>query len=144
MRCCSALERVSWKFEWNFTGFHCHKYRDFRRTRVEDLTNLRSWSQIVDKCMCVMYVMMYMCVCGEDRQIGHGENTLFFRFGSTLYSFYSSSLSSALSIPNSDCLSVTCDWGLLEHANYYKVLMHATQLFSSFPSYHHQGQCFLR
>ena len=48
--------------ETNPTSYEVIKATSINRTSVEDLTNLRSWNQIVDKCMCVMYVMMYVCV----------------------------------------------------------------------------------
>jgi len=75
--------------------------RVFRRRSAEDLRNLRSGSQIFDKCMC--HACHDVCgVCGEDRQVGHCEDK------SILYSSSSSSFSFALSIPNSNCSSATC------------------------------------
>jgi len=61
-------ERVSWDFGSGFSGFHCLKECVFRRTSSEDLINLRSRLHIFDKCMCAMYVMMYVvCVGRTDR-----------------------------------------------------------------------------
>jgi len=58
--------------------------------------------------MIVSHVCHDVCgVRGEDRQVSHGEDESFCRFQSTLYSSSSSSLSSALSIPNSNCSSAT-------------------------------------
>jgi len=95
------------EFWINFPGFRRMKKRVFRCRSVGDLTNLRSGSQIFDKRMC--YVCHDVCgVCGEDWQVGHSENKSNWRFKSTLYSSSFSSLSSALSIPNSNCSSATC------------------------------------
>jgi len=90
-----------------FWGFLDLKKRVFRRRSVEDLTNLRSGSQIFDKCTC--HFCHDVCsVCGEDRQVGPCEDESICRLKSILYSSSSSSLSFALSIPHSSCSSVTC------------------------------------
>ena len=96
-----------WNFESNFPGFHRLKKRVFSRRSVGDLTNLRSGSQTFDKCMC--HVCHDVCgVCVEDWQGGHSEDKSNCRFKLTLYSFSFSSLSSAMSISNSNCSSATC------------------------------------
>jgi len=64
-----------------FWGFIDFKFFGFRRRSVEDLTNLRSGSQIFDKCM--HHVCHDVCgVCGEDQQVGDCEGNPFrdFRF----------------------------------------------------------------
>jgi len=92
----------------NFPGFRRLKKRVFRRRSVGNLTNLRSGSQIFDKYMC--HVCHDVCgVCGEDWQVGHSENKSNWRSELTHYSSCFSSLSSALSIPNSNCSSATCE-----------------------------------
>jgi len=96
-----------WNFGLNFPGFHRLKKRVFSRRSVGDLTNLRSGSQTFDKCMC--HVCHDVCgVCVEDWQGGHSEDKSNCRFKLTHYSFSFSSLSSAMSISNSNCSSATC------------------------------------
>jgi len=64
-------------------------------------------SQIFDKCMCP--VCHDVCgVRGEDWQVGHSEDKSNCRFELTLYSSSFSSLSCALSIPNSNSSLATC------------------------------------
>jgi len=100
-------ERVCWNFGSNFPGTHRLKKHVFRRRNVGDLTKLRSGSQIFDKCE--WHVCHDVCgVCGEDWQVGHSEDKSSWRFKLTLYSSSFSLLSSALSIPNSNCSSATC------------------------------------
>jgi len=89
-----------------FQGFIDSKNVFFRRASVEDVTNLRSGSQMLDTCMC--HVCHDVCgVCGEDWQVGHSEDKSNSWFKLPLYSSSFSSLSSALSIPNSTCSSAT-------------------------------------
>jgi len=95
------------EFGSNFPGFHGFKKRVFRRRSVGDWTKLCFGSQIFDKCM--WRVCHDVCgVCGEDWQVCHSEDKSNSRFKLILYLSSFSSLSSALSIPNSNCSSATC------------------------------------
>ena len=105
---------------WNkFPGFHRLKKHNFRRRSVEDLTNLRSGSQIFDKCMC------HVChdvrgVCVEDWQVGHSEDK------SNWFSLIMILLLVVLRFEYSKFeLFVGELWVVLTH-EYYEVSIHAT------------------
>jgi len=107
LRCRSASESVSAGIWIIFSRVSSAKKRVFRRRSVGDWTKLRFGSQIFDKCM--WHVCHDVCgVCGEDWQVGHIEGQSNWRFKLTLYSSSFSSLSFALSNPNSNCSSATC------------------------------------